>query len=595
MNTPRLPTLSALLTAYCTGTQTVTTTINTLQAALAANPDPAIWINTVPAADLYARAEFLDAERLRLGDAVFAQYPLFGLPFAIKDNLDLAGLPTTCACPDYAYTPTRSATVVERLLAAGAVAVGKTNLDQFATGLVGVRSPYGAVKNPFDDRYIAGGSSSGSAAALARGQVVFALGTDTAGSGRIPAGCCELVGLKPSRGLLSTRGLVPACRTLDCVSIFAHSVADAWQVFSVAAGPDADDPYSRTLPQPGPAAQPLRVGLPQPLTVFEPALAAAFDAALSLLAAHPAIASITPVDFAPFQAAASLLYNGPWVAERRQALGEFFSRGPLDPTVQTVIAKADQYSAVDVFAGLYRLEELRRIAEKVFADIDVLLVPTLPLHPTLAAVQAEPIALNSQLGTYTNFVNLLDLCALALPTPRRADGLPSGITLIAPAGHDHRLAEFARRLEPTLSGQTTTAPLPPLPFTEPTVPLAVVGAHLSGLPLNYQLVERGARLRRVTHTAPHYRLYALPGTIPPKPGLLRVAADGVAIAVEIWELPLRRYGDFVAAIPAPLGIGTLELSDGSTVQGFLCETAALSGATDISAHGGWRAYLAACG
>ena len=559
---------------------------------------PEIWISRVAPASLLAQARALDSLLQQEGVAVLERMPLFGVPFAIKDNIDAAGLFTTAGCPAFATVPKRSATVVERLLAAGALLVGKTNLDQFATGLVGTRSPYGAVRNAIDPSYVSGGSSSGSAVAVALDLVGFSLGTDTAGSGRVPAGLNGIVGLKPSRGLISTRGVVPACRSLDCVSIFAHTVADAWQVAQCAAGYDADDSYSRKVPMLGVLRRGYRIAVPAQPEFFGDALAeAAFDATLARLRQLPDC-TISTVDYAPFRDAAQLLYQGPWVAERLAAVGNFFDeqRDAMNPVVAGIVAQGANYNAVDTFNGQYRLAALRRQAEQALEDIDFMLVPTTPTMPTIAAVEADPVVRNSQLGYYTNFVNFFDMAALAVPAVPRADGLPAGVTLIGPCGADHRLAAAAEALAPALqegeAGSSEAVAFTPLPFVEPTVQLAVVGAHLQGQPLNWQLLERGARRIAATETAPHYKLYALPGTVPPKPGLVRTAAQGSAIGIEVWELPVRRFGEFVAEVPAPLAIGSLELADGQWIKGFVCEPAAIAGAEDISAYGGWRGYLA---
>lgn len=559
---------------------------------------PEIWISRVDAGTLLQQARALDELLRREGASVLERMPLFGVPFAIKDNIDAAGMATTAACPAFAYVPERSATVVERLLAAGALLVGKTNLDQFATGLVGTRSPYGAVRNSVDPAYVSGGSSSGSAVAVALDLVGFSLGTDTAGSGRVPAGLNGIVGLKPTRGLFSTRGVVPACRTLDCVSIFAHTVADAWQVAQCAAGFDAGDSYSRAVPMLGVLRRGYRLAVPAAPEFFGDALAEqAFNATLERLRAMPGVTMGT-IDYTPFRDAAQLLYQGPWVAERLAAVGDFFheQRDAMNPVVAGIVGQGADYGAVDAFNGQYRLAALRRQAEQALADYDFLLVPTTPTMPTIAAVQSDPVRLNAQLGFYTNFVNFFDMAALAVPAMPRADGLPAGITLIGPCGADHRLAAAAEALAPALregGAASEAVASSPLPFAEPTVQLAVVGAHLQGQPLNWQLLERGARKLAATRTAPHYRLYALPGTVPPKPGLARVAQEGSAIEVEVWEMPLRRFGEFVAEVPAPLAIGSLELADGRWIKGFVCEPAAIAGAEDISRHGGWKAYLAA--
>lgn len=560
---------------------------------------PEVFITRVNKAAVLARARQL-TEQLLADPGILDRAALFGIPYAVKDNIDVAGLPTTCACPAFAYTPEGSAQVVNLIEAAGGMLVGKTNLDQFATGLVGTRSPYGEVKNPFNPDYVSGGSSSGSALAVALGVAAFALGTDTAGSGRVPAGFCNLVGIKPTPGLVSTQGVFPACKSLDCVSVLSHTVADGWTVLSVMAGPDAGDAYSRTVTALSTVTRKVRIGVPTPLEFFGDQVAeAAFKAALDALKTQAEF-EFSEVPFAPFSAIAQLLYDGPWVTERRLAIADFYQRAePMDETVRAVIGKAEGKSADDTFNALYQLEAGKRMAEKVFDKVDVLLMPTTPTIHTRAAIAADPIARNSDFGLYTNFVNLLGMSALALPGPFRGDGLPAGVTLLAAGGGDHRLAEFARRIEPMLHrrlglGSETPAyvaePLPPLPTTEPMLDVAVLGAHLTGMPLNWQLRERGGWLLRTTRTAAEYQFFALPGTVPPKPGMVRVP-QGAAIELEIWRLPARHYGSFVAGIPAPLGIGTLTLEDGSEVQGFLCEPLATVGAEDISHLGGWRAYM----
>ncbi|MBP6404206.1 MAG: allophanate hydrolase [Ramlibacter sp.] len=535
---------------------------------------------------------------LRLTDAG----PLAGLRFAAKDNIDAAGLPTTAACPAFAYRPQAHAAVVARLLHAGASLVGKTNLDQFACGLNGTRSPYGAVPNAFNPVYVCGGSSSGSAHVVATGEVDFALGTDTAGSGRVPAGLNNIVGLKPSKGLISAHGVVPAAQSVDCVSIFARTVGLAAQVLQAAMGPDARDPFSRTLvlaDAPFPAA--FRFGVPSELPFFgDDAAEAAFRQAVTRL--RELGGTPVTVDFAPLAQAASLLYESALVAERYAAIREFFDAHEAEAMepVRGIIAAGRGYSAADLVAAQVRLRALGQRASAMWQDIDLLLVPTAPTHYTIAAMQADPVALNRNLGAYTNFVNLLDYAALSVPASIRADGLPFGITLIGPCGSDWQLAELGQRLHHDTgltqgaTGQALPAPIA-IPGIRPQamVRVAVVGAHLSGMPLNSQLTERGARLVATTQTAPDYRFYALPGTVPPKPGLVRVAAGtGGAIAVEVWEMPAAHYGSFVALIPAPLGIGTLTLADGASVQGFICESLATQGAQDITHLGGWRAYIA---
>ena len=584
----------------------------------AAQVDPA-WILRLSPASVEARAAELDAlmeacadEAARL--AVLERLPLFGVPFAVKDNIDVAGLPTTAACPEHPLLPERGATVVQRLLQAGAVLIGKTNLDQFATGLVGTRSPHGAPASVFDPSRISGGSSSGSAVAVGRGDVVFALGTDTAGSGRVPAGFNKIVGLKPTPGRASTAGVLPACRTLDCVSIFAGTVEDAAEVLRVIEGPDPSDTYSHF--RPGPArlesrrgsrpGRPLRLGVPaHPRVRAADGYDAAWGAACQR--ARDMGLELVELDFGTLHEVAQLLYEGPWVAERYAVLESLLRDRPqvVDPTVATVVRKAEGQRAVDAFRAQYRLQALRTPAQALFDEVDVLMVPTAPRHPTFAEVAADPVGVNSELGTYTNFVNLLGWCALAVPAGTTAAGLPFGVTFIAPANFDAALAEWASgwqaacKLPMGASGRQPADPSSSLagrpprrqPATEPVLPLAVVGAHLSGLPLNGQLLERGATLQGRARTAPRYRLHALPGTTPPKPGLQRVAEGGSCIELEVWDLPQSAVGSFLALIPPPLGLGSIELEDGRTVHGFLCEAHALRSAPDVSAHGGWRAYL----
>jgi allophanate hydrolase len=541
--------------------------------------------------------------------------PLAGLTFAVKDNIDVEGVPTTAGCPAFAYTAQRHATVVRKLLDAGARVAGKTNLDQFACGLNGTRSPYGAVPNAFDARYVSGGSSSGSAYAVAAGEVDFALGTDTAGSGRVPAGLNNIVGLKPSKGLISAYGVVPAAQSVDCVSIFARSVGLAAQVLAQALGPDPYDPYSRTLTlKAAPLPARFAFGVPDQLEFFGDELArAAFGQAIARIKEMGG----TPVtiDYAPLSKAADLLYGSALVAERYAAVRGFFDGREADiiEPVRSILAAGCGYSAAEWCDAQLRLHDCGQVAAQMWEQIDLLLVPTAPTHYTIAAMKADPVVLNRNLGAYTNFVNLLDYAALSVPSSIRPDGLPFGITLIGPCGSDWQLAELGQRyhhatgLMQGATGLALPAPLDifalcpsPQPFprggegARPNVRVAVVGAHLSGMPLNGQLTERGACLVATTETAPDYRFFALPGTVPPKPGLLRVApGTGTRIAVEVWEMPAEHYGSFVALIPAPLGIGSLALTDGSAVQGFVCEALATEGAQDISHHGGWRAYLAA--
>ena len=533
-------------------------------------------------------------------DATAVTGPLAGLRFAVKDNIDLANVPTSAACPAFAFTPAHHAAVVERLLKAGAACIGKTNLDQFACGLNGTRSPYGAVPNSFDARYVSGGSSSGSAYVVATGQVDFALGTDTAGSGRVPAGLNNIVGLKPSKGLLSARGVVPAAQSVDCVSILARTVGVAVQVLRAAIGPDSADPFSRSLTLASrPFSPAFRFGVPDALTFYGDDLAAkAFDDAIARLEAMGGVKVV--IDYAPLAQAAALLYESALVAERYAAVRGFFDEAEdavVEP-VRGILAAGRQYSAADLVDAQVRLRALAQQAAPMWKTIDLLLVPTAPTHYTIEAMQADPITLNRNLGAYTNFVNLLDYAAISVPSSIRTDGLPFGVTLIGPCGSDLQLAELGQRyhhgsaLTLGATGKPMPAPVAIFDGAPQTVRVAVVGAHLFGMPLNWQLTDRGAVLAQRTRTAAQYRLYALAGTVPPKPGMVRVpAGQGSAIEVEVWEMPVSEYGSFVALIPWPLGIGTIELADGSSVQSFVCESLALEGAEDISHFGGWRAFV----
>ncbi|URD35252.1 allophanate hydrolase [Methylobacterium tardum] len=598
MTVPPFPTIPLLHAAYADGLDPRAVVAEAYR-RLAAVDDPGIFLALVPEAEARGAAAALPPFDP-------AALPLWGIPFVVKDNIDVAGLPTTAACPDFAHTPAETAPAVARLRAAGAILIGKTNLDQFATGLVGLRTPYPAPRNAIDPAYVPGGSSSGSAVAVAHGIVSFALGTDTAGSGRVPAALNNVVGLKPSLGAISSRGMLPACRTLDTLSVFAGTVADADAAFRVMLGFDGADPWARALPVAAtPAGLPpgLRLGVPEAASLrfggdrlSEEAFAAT-RADLEVLAGAAA-----PVDFSPMFAVAALLYDGPWVAERYAAIRSVMETRPgiLHPTTRAVIGAAARYSAADAFAGLYSLAALRQAADAVWDRVDVLAVPTYPRPQTCAAVAADPIGPNSELGTYTNFVNLLDWCALAVPGRPRADGFPAGITLLAPRGSDGLLAALGARLHAVAGARIGAGPTP-VPAAEPgparalpgEIELAVVGAHLSGLPLNRELTERGARYLRTVPTGPDYRLYALPGGPPQRPGLLRVAAgEGGAIETEVWALPPAAFGAFVAGIPAPLGIGTLRLADGTAPKGFLVEAAGIADAADITRFGGWRGYTA---
>ena len=535
-----------------------------------------------------------------------ATLPLYGIPFAIKDNIDLAGVPTTAACPAFATTPTQHAFVVQQLIDAGAIPIGKTNLDQFATGLNGTRSPYGPCRNAFDPDYISGGSSSGSAVAVALGYCSFALGTDTAGSGRVPAMLNNLVGMKPTLGVLSSTGVIPACRTLDTISLLCLTAADAADVFGVVARKDAHDAYSRTFP--ATAALPFgaggfRFGVPaaSQLAYFGntdgPVL---FSAAIKALEAIGGVA--VDIDFSPFSETARLLYDGPWVAERYAAIADFLESKPDEvlPVTAQIINKAKQFDAVATFKAQYRLQELKRAAAATWQACDVIVMPSAGGHHTIAAMQADPIGLNTELGYYTNFVNLMDLSAIAVPAGFQPDGLPFGVTLCAPAFADHQLMamaaglhrQFSTRLGATQHALSACDREPVAQADAGIVDIAVCGAHMRGLPLNHQLLAAGARFVKAIKTAPNYQFYALPGGPPHRPGLIRSTTVGAAIEVEIWRVPLATYGTFVAHIPAPLGVGTVVLEDGSKVQGFLCESAAVGNAQDITQLGSWKTYLA---
>lgn len=544
-----------------------------------------------------------------------ASLPLYGVPFAIKDNIDLAHIPTTAGCPEYAYTPGESAFLVQQLIAAGAVPLGKANLDQFATGLNGTRSPYGACRNAFNPDFVSGGSSAGSAVSVAKGWVSFSLGTDTAGSGRVPASFNNLIGLKPSLGLLSATGVVPACRSVDTVSIFALTAADAQAVLAVAAVPDEADAFSRAAKPFGVdfSAGPFRFGVPRPqdLNFF------GNDAAVELFAQsierlHALGGTAVEIDLTPFLEAARLLYEGPWVAERYVAIKDFIDAQPeaVFPPVRTIIEGGKAKTAADAFAASYKLKALKRVCDAVWQDVDCLLTPTAGTIYRIADMQADPIRLNSNLGYYTNFMNLLDYAAVAVPAGFQASGdaqgLPWGVTLAAPAFKDVPLLSLAdrfHRAQAALSLGATAATLADTPAihsaglpkgsnTAGTVKVAVCGAHLSGLPLNWQLTQRGARLLGAVQSAPEYKFYALAGGPVQRPGMVRVNEGGAAIHMEVWELPAEHFGSFVDGIPAPLGIGKVKLADGSWVSGFVCEAIGVEGGAEITGLGSWRVWLA---
>jgi allophanate hydrolase len=584
--------IGSLQAHYSSGCFTPGEVIREVYRRIRALPNNPIWIQLVPEEEAVGAAEALHGT---------AAHPLFGIPFAVKDNIDAANLPTTAGCPLFSYVAEKDATSVARLKAAGGILVGKTNLDQFATGLVGVRSPYGACTNVFRPEYISGGSSSGSAVAVASGLVSFSLGTDTAGSGRVPAAFNNIVGLKPTRGVLSAFGVVPACRSLDCISLFCLTAEDAEVVLSIAAGYDRNDPYSRLLPPAKAMASTYRIGVPAPqdLSMVEHEYLALFMQAQERLASlgH----TLTEVDIKPFLQAAQLLYGGPWVAERFAAVGRFVKEHAeaVHPVVRDIVLSGEGYSAVDAFNGQYALERFRQETSDSWNVVDFLLLPTAPEIFRIAEIESDPVGRNSRLGVFTNFVNLLDLAAVAAPAGFRADGLPFGITFVGQSFSDRSLlalaASYLLSLRPPLGGTGLSYPDMPAATevnNSDRMMIAVVGAHLTGEPLNYQLTDRDARFVRTAKTAPSYQLFALPGTSPPKPGLIRIGAEGgVSILLEIWELPVDQFGDFLRQVPSPLTIGMIHLSDGRTVKGFLCEEAAVQNAVNISAFGGWKAYL----
>lgn len=586
--------IADLLDGYRAGRFTPLNVVESVLRNLDAAAERNVWITRLPREQVLAHASALQARSVDL--------PLYGIPFAIKDNIDLAKVPTTAGCAEYAYVPEHSATVVQKLIEAGAIPIGKTNLDQFATGLVGTRSPYGACRNSFNGDYISGGSSSGSAVAVASGLVSFSLGTDTAGSGRVPAGFNNIIGLKPSCGLLSTRGVVPACRSLDCVSIFALTAGDAQRVLDVARGFDPLDAYSRELPLPAASGASPIVGVPRAdqLQFFGDAeYARLFTAATA--AVRTLGARVVEVDIAPLLETARLLYEGPWVAERYAGIASFIETqgAAMHPVTRGIIAAGAKPSAVDAFRAQYRLQELKRQSAAIWRDIDMLLTPTAGTLYTIDQLHADPIRLNSNLGYYTNFVNLLDLAAVAVPAGFRADGLPFGVTLVGRAASELTLLSFSSRLH-AASVRTLGALDMPVPdpdtsavLREGHIPVVVCGAHMAGLPLNHQLREREAYLLKATRTSARYEFYALPGGPPQRPGLVRVKEGGGAIDVEVWAVPQQHFGSFVAGIPSPLGIGKVELEDGSLCPGFLCESWALEGARRITELGGWRKFIGA--
>jgi allophanate hydrolase len=583
-------TLAALRQAYASGLSPVDV-IEEAFRRLDATDDPGIFIHAARDAAL--------AEAKALGD--YDGRPLWGIPFVAKDNIDVAGMPTTAACPDFAYDATADAFVVGELCAAGAICLGKANLDQFATGLVGVRSPYPIPKNAIDPAIVPGGSSSGSAVAVAHGIATFSLGTDTAGSGRVPAALNSIVGLKPTLGALSASGVVPACRTLDTISVFALSVADAWDVYSVAAKFDPKDAYSRKMP----AGRELHTVSSMRIAVPDAKTLETFDDTIQRDHFHADVkklsevgCEVTEIDFTPFYNVAKMLYEGAWVAERVAAVGDRLIDAPetIHPTTRAILEPGLKLSAADAFNGMYRLKDLARECEFALAGIDAICVPTIPHFVSVDDITADPIGPNSRLGTYTNFVNLLDMCGIAVPTGARSDGRPGSLTVLARKGEDAMVASLAALIEDGVVGATgwerIKAPLAEDHIGDDEIGMVVCGAHMSGLPLNSELTSRGARMLRKTKTAEKYGFYALAGGPPKRPGMVAMTdGGGGAIEVEVWALPKSEVGGFLAGIPSPLCLGSVELADGSFEKGFLCESAGLTGATEITSLGSWRTFI----
>ncbi|WP_394183868.1 allophanate hydrolase [Marinomonas posidonica] len=590
----------ALRDAYKTGQLTPESLMKDIRSRAAQFDSYNIWIHLLSEAE---QATWLNDLKNKDLDT----HPLWGIPFAIKDNIDLAGIPTTAACPEFAYTPTDTAQVVQQLIDAGAIPVGKTNLDQFATGINGTRSPYGPGHNAFDFDYVSGGSSAGSSTAVALGLVSFSLGTDTAGSGRIPAGFNNLIGVKPSIGLLSATGMLPACRSLDCMTIFAFNSDDANTALAAAEGYDIRDGYSRPNPFDNQARHyglrqgELTVGIiPSSQLKFygDKNYEQAYSDTLAKLS--DAGFQFKEIDFAPFNEVAQLLYEGPWVSERYIATQPLIDDNPeaIFPAVREIIAPGGKPPATALFKAQYRINDLKQICLAQLATVDCILTPTAGTHFTIAEMLEEPIKRNSELGYYTNFMNLLDFAAIAVPGAMTKTGMPFGITLFGPTFSDRMLLSIANRVQRAIPLKKGALDLPATPANNTPVgqpkviDVMVCGAHLTGQPLNWQLTERGATLKTQTTTAASYRMYALAGGPPYRPGLILDTEQGQAIEVEIWSVPSEHFGSFVAGIPAPLGIGKVQLADGSSVSGFICEPYAIADATDITHFGGWRNYLA---
>lgn len=591
-------TLTSLRKAYSGGT-TPAEIIEQVYARIDAVADPCIFLCLFPKADLLAEAAGLGAYD--------ATKPLWGVPFVIKDNIDVAGKPTTAACPDFAYVPDETAFVVKRLQEAGALLIGKTNLDQFATGLVGVRTPYGAPKNAVDPQIVPGGSSGGSGVAVAHGIASFSLGTDTAGSGRVPAALNNIVGLKPTLGALSATGLVPACRTLDTISVFALTVEDAYTAYAAAAVYDPTDSYACRVSTPALVAPhaDLKIGIPSAGSIrFEGDEAQATSFAATVAGLTAAGAEIVEIDFEPLYAIAEMLYFGPWVAERYVATESLITTNPdsLFPVTRKIIGSAEGISAADTFKGFYKMKKLVNSIAPAIKACDALCVPSIPTFASVADLEADPMGPNNMLGTYTNFVNLMNLSAITVPTLAREDGRPGSVTFIGQAGEDAQIAALGLLVEAWgeralgATGWPYQARALPSDASDDVIRIAVCGAHMTGLPLNHTLTDRGARLVRTDKTAPDYGFFALPAGDVARPGLVRIAqGQGAGVAVELWDMPVAAFGGFMKTIPAPLGIGTVALADGSAVQGFLCEAVAVQEAEDISDLADWRLYLAGTG
>ncbi len=591
-------TIPAIHQAYRQGSLTPDQLVDHILSRCDEYSDHAIWIRQLSKQEIQP---YLD----RLSTSSVSELPLYGIPFAIKDNIDLAGIPTTAACVEFSYKPTEHAHVVDKLINAGAIPIGKTNLDQFATGLVGVRSPepWGPCKNSINPDYISGGSSAGSAVAVALGLVTFSLGTDTAGSGRVPAAFNNIVGLKPSKGLLSTQGVVPACRSLDCVSIFSLTTDDANSVFDIAADFDCTDIYARPNTDTNKAnyghltQSSFRFATPkaEQLNFFgNEEVKQGFEQTIRTLETMGGIHET--IDFEPFLTAARLLYEGPWVAERRVAISDV-QRQHMLPVIQNILASQQDAAADDLFKAQYKLQACYQQVQPSLIDYDFILTPTAGTIYTREEVLADPIQLNSNLGYYTNFMNLLDCSAIAMPAGFLSNGLPFGVTLFSRAFSDTRLMSYGNALQQELklhlgaSDHALPTSSTDIAGVTDRVEVVVCGAHLSGLTLNWQLLARGGKLVKKAKTSANYRFYALAGGPPYRPGLVRDEVNGSSIEVEVWSLPTATFGSFVANIAAPLGMGKVELEDSCWYTGFICESYALESAIDITHKGSWRAHI----